>query len=118
MATIDWPTSLPQQLRVQGFGQTPLSGTIRTETAIGPAKLRQRYSAVPEDVRGTLLITKTQVTTLRTFYKDTLLSGSQPFNWVDPIDGSTVEMRFKEAITYESVGNDLYIARLTLEITP
>lgn len=75
----DWPASLPPPL-VNGAGYTPQENTIRTQMVAGAAKMRRRFTAVPEMFAFTLRLTRAQVDTLDAFVVGTL-KDVLPFDW-------------------------------------
>jgi hypothetical protein len=113
-----WPDTLPQQLLVDGYSQSLADTTIKSEMDAGPAKVRRRYTAGVEPVSGMMLLTETQLGTLRTFYEDTLLGGSLRFSWTKPPAHSTAcEMRFTAPPSWTGK-KGLYEIQLSLEILP
>ena len=119
MATIIWPSTLPQRFRTDGFQDSPAEGTIRTQMDEGPAKLRPLPTADYDAVSGTLLLTIPQWNILKTFYKDTANKGVLPFEWVDHLDGSAVDYRFKGPPNATPLqDSQLLLIQLTLERIP
>ena len=91
----DWSTALPQELAVNGYQESFRDNCVRTSMDVGPPKVRRRATAAPQLIRGTQVLTSTQVGSLRSFYRDTLNDGSTSFNWTHPTSGSTgVEVYF------------------------
>jgi hypothetical protein len=120
MATIDWHTSLPQSLLVDGYRQEPADNLLRSQMDRGPAKVRKDSSAGPRPVSGSILVTAAQLATYKSFHKTTLLDGALRFNWVDPDDGTTaVEMRIvKSSWAPANKAATRFIISLELEILP
>jgi len=117
--TIDWESTLPQELTTDGYSQSAADNLLRTSMDTGPAKVRRRATSAPRPVGGTVIMDETQLATFKTFYATTILGGSLRFNWVDPDDGSTaVEMRFTSPPSWTVLGGDLYRVTLALEILP
>lgn len=116
MAT--WPASLPQTLLQQGYHQTMPSARARTQMDAGPAKIRRRYTAAVSPVKAMSNMTTTQIADLKTFYKTTLLGGTQAFDWTDPIAGGTVSFRFVTEPDWEPLSANRYKVSLDLEIMP
>lgn len=98
MAT--WPGTLPYFER--GLRDQVQDGTIRSSMDMGPAKTRQRFTAVSRYLTGTIyLTTKAQRTTFDNFYYTTLSNGADEFDMVDPADGSTETFRFLAPPEYD-----------------
>ena len=118
MSVPSWPTTLPQQLFVNGYSQSFAETTIKSEMDAGPAKVRRRFTAGVEPVSGTMLLTETQLGYLRTFFVDTLLGGSLRFSWTKPPAHTTAcEMRFTAPPSWTKVEGD-YEVNLSLEVLP
>ena len=117
MASIVWPTSLPQRLRRDGYQEQLAEGTIRTQMDEGPDKVRKLPTFDYDEVSGSVLVTDAQWQTLRTFYRTTTKGGSLAFEWVDMTDtDTTVTYRFKSppvAGTHQH--SQLLLVRLQLE---
>lgn len=119
MSVPSWPTTLPQQLFVNGYRQSFAETTIKSEMDAGPAKVRRRFTAGVEPVSGTMLLTETQLGYLRTFFVDTLLGGSLRFSWTKPpAHTAACEMRFTESPSWTAVEPEVYEVSLSLEILP
>lgn len=95
MAIPVWPTSLPQELLMDGYNQSMADNLLRADMDVGPAKTRRRATSAPEPVSGQMLMTRAQVETLGSFYLNTLLGGSLRFSWHRPENVSVpAEFRF------------------------
>jgi len=97
-----WPASLPTTLGV-GMTDTQQQGFLRTEMEAGPYKQRSRYTAVSRFLSGTMLLTQAQRQTFNAFYGTTLGFGAAEFDWADPVDGTTVSMRFTDTPSFSAV---------------
>jgi hypothetical protein len=118
MAVPDWHIDLPQELLVDGYGESPADITIESNMDIGPAKVRRRFTAGVRPVSGYILLTSAQLATFKTFYNDTILGGSLRFNWTEPPAHTTsCEMRFTDTPNWTKVGDYFKIA-MNLEILP
>ena len=119
MSVPDWPVTLTQTLLVDGFEGSSPDLLLRSSMDAGPAKVRRRATAGARPVTGKLLLTAAELSTFKTFYDETLLSGSLRFNWLDPDDGVTaVEMRFTERPSWVSLEPDEFEVSMNLEIMP
>lgn len=113
-----WPGTLPQYMNAESYSEQPEDGRIRTEMDAGPDFIRRRYSATTTPFSGALNLTKTQVSTLETFYETTLNGGVDAFDWVHPRTGASVEMRFLGRPQYQAYYDDFWQVSLNLEILP
>lgn len=114
-----WPAGLPQ-----AWGQDSTlelaDNILRTPMATGPAKLRRRSTAEVDQLRFSLLLTNTELTTLRTFYRSTLKK-TLPFDWRDyRLLPSVVvaTFRFTKAPLEQYVGGPYWTAQIELEQLP
>lgn len=114
-----WPATLPQNLLVDGFQNSPPDLILRSSMEVGPAKQRRRATAGVRPVQGKIIVNETQLAEFIEFFDDDLLSGSLRFSWVDPLDGATaVEMRFTEVPPWTPVDPGIYEIVMSLEILP
>ena len=117
MANPGWPVSLPVPL-VQGITYTPGQNTIRTPMDAGPAKVRRRFTAVPETLAFNLVLTGAQVQVLQDFVEITL-SDVLPFDWIDfrKPTGTAVTYRFTKRPSYSprSAAGNRWVAAIELE---
>lgn len=121
MATDTWPTTndMPQYFMYSGYAQRRQSNIIRSPMGYGPAKVRRRTTAAIEVVNASSVLTTAQKDDLVTFYETTLTDGSEAFNHPNnPIDGTTVEMRFTAPIQWSRKGPNSWLAVMNLEILP
>jgi len=90
-----WPVSLPQYFEL-GVQDTRQQGFIRSTTDTGPYKQRKRFTATARFLAGSMLLTGSERATFETFYKTTISEGTDAFDFIDPIDFSTVSARFTQ----------------------
>ncbi len=90
---VTWPDTLPQSFFL-GFTDKRQSAVQRSENDTGPANQRRRFTAAARSVAIPLRFDNEQRMIWDTFWITTLKEGSLPFDWVDPVDGSTVSFRF------------------------
>ena len=91
-SSINYPISLPQIAAVSV--ETPDTRLV-SQTDVGPAKVRRRYTFAPRVLSGQLVLNAQQAIEFQTFYDTTLAGGTLTFNWEDPFTDAPVEMRFK-----------------------
>ena len=94
MAT--WPTSLPQRPLRNGFGGSIESGRVSSQPEHGPQQYRRRFTATEDPLNATYRMTFDQWQTVKNFYKNTTANGSLPFDWPEPMTGSTISVTFAE----------------------
>lgn len=118
-----WPSTLPQYPDQQGFSETIRDPVLRTAMDAGPEKARLRYTAVPEQYKMTMHMTKEQRATFVNFYKSSLGYGVDEFYWYHPInvDGSgdriTVVCRFTSMYTITADNNEFSVT-FSMEVLP
>ena len=113
-----WPESLPQSLNVGANGK-PQNGKLRSEPDTGPAKTRQRFTAVSVDYSGDMLLYGDQLQTFIAFHNDDLAMGALQFDWTDPVTNTPAKVRIKDYGHSAIGGNedpDKRAWRLSLEI--
>lgn len=115
-----WPGTLPQNVSWQGYARRIVDSRVRTQMDAGPAKMRPRYrAAIIEHDTPIQYFTKAQWVLLETFYSTTLLNGTMPFDWLDPVTGATVSFRFKTPPQLGGMlGPDTIPVTLNLEVMP
>lgn len=118
MITPTWPAGLPQRFLVDGYGEGLRDNLIRSETDIGPAKVRRRATAAPWPLTGSMLMTFAQYETFRDFVEDDLEDGAKTF-WLpnQRAESGTWLVRFTEPASAQPLGVDLRVS-LSLEVLP
>mgnify|MGYP005990426967 CR=1 FL=1 len=118
MALAIWPAGLPQCLQRSGYSQTLANNITSTNFDVGAPQVRQRSTAAPETITGSILLkTNAELALFRTFYNSTLLSGSQRFEWLDPVSQVLVQMQFdpKTQPSFTNEGGTVY--RVNMQLT-
>ena len=119
MSVPAWDSDLPQELLVNGYGQSYPNVTIKSEMDAGPAKVRRRFTAGVAPVSGTMIMDATELAALDTFYNTTLLGGSLRFSWTKPPAHSVAcEMRFTEPPTWTAIEPGMYQVSMSFEVLP
>lgn len=114
-----WPGSLPQSNQLRGFQEVPPKTALRTSMDVGPAKMRQRFTANVRDIKLIFILTKAQVEILDDFFTSTLSGGALIFTWVHPRTNAAINVRFKGPPTYTILsGDDVWQATMEWEIMP
>lgn len=113
-----WPTSLPANFITSGFEMAQQNAVIRTQMDTGAPKRRRRFTAAIKMIKGSMVLTTTQYSTLDAFYTSTLKNGSLPFDFAHPISGSSISCYFTEPPKYTANGPWLVNASISLEVLP
>ena len=118
-----WPQSLPARLSADTSVQDDESRAI-TDMDSGPASVRNRFTAITQKVKGSMVLTGSQLSTFNTFFRTTLKHGALSFSWINPFSEEAVTIRFKGKPEWQcikpaaAVNDRLYQATLDLEIQP
>lgn len=115
-----WPSTLPQQLLINGASLGVGDGLLEYQPDTGPSQTRRRSSAVMRPLSGSMNLTSAQMTTFETFFYTTILGGSLPFNFPDPRTGATLLVKFtKQGLpAYTPQGGDNYLLALNMVVLP
>lgn len=114
----DWPTSLPQAfLRATGAA-TIADNRLRSSVDVGPAKVRRRSVVSTRPLVGQMLLSASQLTTLKTFYTTTVEEVGT-FNFPNPDGGDDLTVRFGgEPIKAEYLTTGIIRVTLDFEVMP
>lgn len=115
-----WPTQLQDRLNQADFSETMGDTTIRSETEIGLAKVRRRYSRGVDAITCSVYLTKDDVAVFKTFYNTTLNGGVTTFEYTDPYTDILTEFRFNTSSPPQisPVGGNEMNLRMTWERIP
>ncbi len=114
---VTWPSTLPQFVDQDEYTQTSKNPLIRTDMEAGPAKVRLRYTAVPEEFNISLVMTKTQFESFITFFKQTIHYGADTFLWNHPVTRTASNCRFTGMYNAVPHGIDFKVT-IPMEILP
>lgn len=111
-----WPVTLPQAgfPFIEGLGRA----ARRFEVDAGPAKVARRYTHNLRSLQVRILFTRAELETFRGFYRNTLLHGSLPFDWLHPRTQQPALLRFTTTPSYTPLGCEHWLADLALEVLP
>lgn len=115
---VSWPSTLPDDVLIEGYREQPPKNVIRTQMDQGPAKVRRRSTTGPRMLRVSLDLTRAQVDTLDSFFRTDLEDGALRFDWTHPRTQAAVQMRFVEPPQYTPLTGADWTAALNLEILP
>lgn len=110
-----WPASLPQELEADGF-QDRLPDQVRRSRQRGELPQSRRRARRSEfgPVAGDILIDSAQWQTLRTFFWQTLASGTLSFDFPDPDGGADpIVVAFEQPPRLSTIGGDLHSVSLS-----
>ena len=119
---VAWPPTLPQK-QFLGLRDERQSGRLRTSMDTGPAKQRRRFTAATRNIGVPIVLDGAQRQTFDTFFITTLEEGVLSFDWEDPVDDTTISMRFISFPPFELISGGIpdermWQAVMTLEILP
>jgi len=115
-----WPGTLPQKFLVDGYMEGVGDGLLEYQPDTGPSISRRRATAVPRPLSGNFEMTSAQIATLRTFFDTTLIGGSLPFTFPDPLTGATLLVKFQKGgiPKWAALGGDYFSVGMSLWILP
>lgn len=92
-----WPASLPQTPLAEDWSGGPQRNKVTFKPEIGATIDRRRGSAAGYTFSGTFApLTDAQLTAFLTFFHTTLVDGTLPFTWADPVNGTTYNWKFTD----------------------
>ena len=112
-----WPSNLPQLPLARGYSRKLRDTRTKTNNQSGAAKVRNRFTAAPEDVTENYLLDAAQKLTLEQFYKNILKNGALRFTKKEPESGLLREYRIAEPLQFAREGI-YYTITLQLELMP
>jgi len=112
----NWPSGLPSAPLIEGSSERYPELTIRTQTDIGPAKTRRRYTAGVEILQMRFVLSGSQMDIFDAFYFTTTFGGSLPFSMAHPRTGNTKDMRFLDVPVVTTIGNGYYELTFSVEV--
>ena len=118
MASVTWPASLPQEIRRQGYRQALRDNVYRFQPDTGPAKRRPEFTSESRPLRGSIVLNPVQLDTLREFYEVTLGFGNAAFDIPNPLGSGSLEVKFREPVSWRPFRGASVIVTLDLEIQP
>lgn len=115
-----WPSTLPQALLVSGASKGVGDGLIENQPDTGPSMTRRRSSAVMRPLMGSMILSAAQIATFETFFYTTVLFGSLPFTFPDPITGASLLVKFTKGALpgWVPLGGQNFQLSLSLLVLP
>lgn len=118
----NWPESLPSFSASTSI-QDDESRLTSTMDA-GPASVRNRFTAITQTVKTSMVMTGAQIAIFNTFMRTTTQHGSLSFTWINPVTGASESVRFKKKPEWTcvrpsaDVSSRLWQGDMELEILP
>lgn len=117
-----WPADLPQDwyLADNGPDYKPVDNTIRSSVTAGPAKLRRRFTAAPENLVLIGQLSEDECNVLEDFVKFTL-EETLPFGWKHFRRNCPAKYRFVagwSSVETKHFGGDIWTVTMQLEMLP
>jgi len=111
-----WPGDLPEPL-ASSFSSEEQDSVIRSQMDVGPAKLRQRFTAVVERMPGLVyILSPAQLEILLQFYQSNRASA---FTWFHPRTGDEKSARFMSQPKHSAASGGLrYMVTVDIEVLP
>ena len=111
-----WPIApFPQTPERNGYADDESNSVIRSPVGYGPAKVRERTTAVLDNIVAQFTLTDAQKATYEQFYAD---NKTLRFDWDDTLGGGTLEYRFRAPPRYQEVTCDVWKMQVQLERLP
>ena len=118
-----WPATLPQDF---GANTTVTDDESRliSQMDAGPSSVRNRYTAITQTVKTSMILTGSQMDTFLTFFRTTLNHGALSFLWTHPVTGDQATIRFKKKPEWDCIrpssisDSRLWKGSFELEILP
>lgn len=115
-----WPNTLPQRLLISGASLGEGDGLVEYAPDLGPSLTRRGTTAVMRPLTGNMILTGSQVATWRQFFRTTIVQGSLPFTFPDPLGGSDLLVKHVKGAppAVAPLGNDNWQLSLSLMVMP
>ena len=113
MTGIIYPENLPT-IRATGFSAQYSDPVIRTRMDAGPVKQRLRYTSVPKQFTGTIVVDEDERAEFETWFTQILGFGTLRFLMRNPETGAWEEFRFTKPYT-ENESGGFFELSLSLE---
>lgn len=119
---IEWPDFMPAPVYGDIVIGAPVGAVLRTDMDAGPAKQRQRFTAVPRPVTLSFEpVSAINLARFEVFYIGDLSWGAVSFYMAHPITDQRERFRFvasEEPWSVRPVGKDAYRLDVSLELMP
>lgn len=98
MTTSSWPTGVPTDTETQPYRRDSEDNRAAFRPELGPPKYRRRHTANSTLHAMSIPMSLTDLQALHTFYDDTLLDGTLPFLFTDPVLADEATFTFETPI--------------------
>ena len=116
---VSWPGNVPSELERNTWSRQPIDSVVRTPMSAGPPKTRPRSTITRYTIRGSIVMSETELAAFETFYETDLANGSLTFDFPDPLDpDTTVSVKFAAPYAASNVDGELYRLSLVVETQP
>ena len=118
-----WPISLPQ-LPFSGAAAQDADAVLRTPMDTGPPTRRNRFNAHTQKLSLPMVLTGAERADFDFFYRTDLHNGALAFDWIDPVDDTTVSMAFTAPVQWAARAGASdpaergWVGVLSLEVQP
>jgi hypothetical protein len=117
-AAYTWPLTLPASPVVNSYQESFKDNVIRSQIDAGPMKTRQRYTRIQRLIQVTFMLTDSQKATFTTFFS-TIKGGALPYNWADPVSGTSIVVRMTGAVNGPGyINKNLWQVSFEVEVLP
>jgi hypothetical protein len=118
----NWPATLPDFSSSTSIQDD--ESRLTSAMDAGPASVRNRFTAISQTVKTSMVLTGAQLAIFNTFMRTTLAHGSLSFTWTNPVTGASETVRFKKKPEWTcvrpsaDVDSRLWSGELELSINP
>jgi hypothetical protein len=117
-ASFTWPSTLPASPVINNYQESFKDNVIRSDIDAGPMKTRQRYTRAQRMLQVSFVLTDAQKITFTNFF-NSIKGGALPFNWADPVTGTSIVVRMTGAVTGPNYVNiNLWQVSFQVEVLP
>jgi hypothetical protein len=118
MPPVNWPASIEELLDTASFQEEFGETTIRSETDIGPAKVRRRSTKGVDAIKCSVIANKDQYEDFRDFFDIDLNGGAGTFFFTNPITGIVDTYRMTRPPSISSLGGVQFSISMSWERLP
>lgn len=111
-----WPGFLQDKLNQSGFSLSFQDNVVRSQTEIGPAKLRARSTKRIDTFTSTITIDKTQFQDWNDFFTVSLGNGVNEFIFNHPFKGTPATFRFTRPPKIDPLGGTSFTISMEWEL--
>ncbi len=116
LTNINWPSTLPAKPLADTYAEGFEDNVIRSQMDKGASKTRPRFTRLRRTRAVSFILNNAQKVAFDSFYTS-ILGGSKPFNWHDPVTGAPIVVQMKDSVTGpKRLANDVWQISFNLEI--